>query len=119
MTHYIYTHAQSQHILNIIDSRGVKRLKMYDLINEFDKLHIYKATRVLSKEQINRILELKQTMILDKDPMRSSWHYTKKELSLASLILSICNNNKVSYLFGLYQILSKSRANALLKKLVS
>jgi hypothetical protein len=51
--------------------------------------------------------------------MRKSWQYTAKELGVSSLILSICNNSKESYLLGLRQIFSKPRADAILRKLVS
>ena len=81
--------------------------------------HINKGVKLLSKEQINKILELKRSTTLDKDPMRKSWHYTSKELGLASLILSICDNNKENNLLGLCQIFSKPRAEAILRKIVS
>jgi hypothetical protein len=78
-----------------------------------------KVSPLLTQEQIIKIKELKNNLPDDKDPMRKSWQYTTKELGVASLILSICNNNKDSYLLGLRQIFSKPRANAILKKLVS
>ena len=43
----------------------------------------------------------------------------QKTLSVSSLILSTCNNNKESYLLGLRQIFSKARAEAILKHIVS
>ena len=94
-------------------------VEMYTLIFQYNALHINKVAKLVSKEQINKILTLKRSTTLDKDPMRNNWHYTTKERGLASLISSICDNSKESYLFGLCQIFSKPRAEAILRKLVS
>ena len=71
----------------------------------------------MNSRTISKIRELKKHLLDDKDPMRKSWQYTTKELGVASLILSICNNTKESYLLGLRQIFSKPRADASLRKL--
>ena len=116
---HITSHARHDDFFEMFEKRSVPWGDMYMLIIEYNGLNINKVVKLLSKEQINKILELKRNTTLDKDPMRNSWHYTTKELGLASLILSICNNSRESYLFGLCQIFSKPRAEAILRKLVS
>ena len=113
------SHGLCEDDIEMLEKRFVPVVEMYTLILEYNALRIDKVVKLLSKEQINKILELKRNTTLDKDPMRNSWHYTTKELGLASLILSICDNSKESYLFGLCQIFSKPRAEAILRKLVS
>ena len=68
-----------------------------------ERINNNKVDPLLSQEQIERIMKLKKQLPEDKDPQRRSWQYTTKELGVASLILSICNNNKESYLLGLRQ----------------
>ena len=116
---HITSHARHDDFFEMFEKRSVPWMEMYNLIIEYNGLHINKVVKLLSKEQINKILEIKRNTTLDKDPMRNNWHYTTKELGLASLILSICDNSKESYLFGLCQIFSKPRAEAILRKLVS
>ena len=116
---HIISNAGCNDDLELFQKRSVPVAEMYTLILEYNALHIDKAVKLLSKEQINKILELKRNTTLDKDPLRNSWHDTTKELGLASRILSICDNSNESYLFGLCQIFSKPRAEAILRKLVS
>jgi hypothetical protein len=89
------------------------------MIEDYDERINNKVDPLLSKEQIDKIMELKKQLPEDKDPKRRSWQFTNKELSVSSLILSNCNNNKESYLLGLRQIFSKARAEAILKHIVS
>ena len=91
-----------------------------DMMDEYDeRINNNKVDPLLSQEQIERIMQLKKQLPEDKDPHRRSWQYTTKELGVATLILSNCNNNKESYLLGLRQIFSKPRAEAILRKIVS
>jgi hypothetical protein len=90
-----------------------------DMIEDYEERINNKVDPLLSKEQIDKIMELKKQLPEDKDPKRRSWQFTNKELSVSSLILSNCNNNKESYLLGLRQIFSKARAEAILKHIVS
>ena len=90
-----------------------------DMIEDYEERIYNKVDPLLSKEQIDKIMELKKQLPEDKDPKRRSWQFTNKELSVSSLILSNCNNNKESYLLGLRQIFSKARAEAILKHIVS
>ena len=76
-------------IWRYLEKRSVPVLEMYTLSLEYNALHIDKVVKLLSKEQINKILELKRSTTLDKDPMRNNWHYTTKELGLASLFFHL------------------------------
>ena len=112
-------HPQVDDIRAMMETRGVPLEEMYDLVSEYERSEEDKVIPLLTQEQISKIRELKKQLPNDKDPMRKSWQYTNKELGVSSLILSICNNSKESYLLGLRQIFSKPRADAILRKLVS
>ena len=112
-------HPQVDDIRAMMETQGVPLEEMYDLVTEYERSEEDKVIPLLTQEQISKIRELKKQLPNDKDPMRKSWQYTAKELGVSSLILSICNNSKESYLLGLRQIFSKPRADAILRKLVS
>ena len=112
-------HPRIDDIVYMMETRGVPLDEMSDLVSEYERSEKDRVPPLLTQEQISKIRELKKNLPDDKDPMRKSWQYTTKELGVASLILSICNNNIESYLLGLRQILSKPRTEAILRKLMS
>ena len=50
--------------------------------------------------------------------MRPKWYFTKDEYNIGIMITKICNNNHQSYILGLEQLFNKSRAKAILNKIM-
>ena len=71
----------------------------------------------LNTTQQEEILLLKP--LLKRDGMRPKWYFTKDEYNIGIMITKICNNNHQSYILGLEQLFNKSRAKAILNKIIS
>ena len=71
----------------------------------------------LNTTQQEEILLLKS--LLKRDGMRPKWYFTKDEYNIGIMITKICNNNYQSYILGLEQLFNKSRAKAILNKIIS
>ena len=72
---------------------------------------------ILTEKQREEILLLKP--LLKRDGMRPKWYFTKDEYNIGIMITKICNNNYQSYILGLEQLFNKSRAKAILNKIIS